>query len=111
MPKTRPVSIRMEDDLLKLVRENCGRNFNAYLEYLIMRGMICDLADLHLTFKNVSSNQNSQEQLETLPDLKQIQAGMVFLQEIVFKLALKQGFDEQELKKLYQAIQSQHNQN
>lgn len=35
---------------------------------------------------------------------------MVFLQEIIFKMALRQGFKEEELKQLHQAIQKKYEQ-
>lgn len=108
MAKSRPISVRLEDDLLKLVREYSGVNFNAYLEQLILRGMLMDLADLHLTFKNSDSEIN--QRLQKLDAIKELQAGMVFLQEIIFKMALRQGFKEEELKQLHQAIQKKYEQ-
>jgi hypothetical protein len=43
--------------------------------------------------------------------LSQVNAALAFIQEIVFKLALKQGFNEQDLKKIFQAAHAKYNQN
>ena len=35
----------------------------------------------------------------------------IFLQEVIFKIALKHGFEEKELRKLYQVIKTQNSKN
>ena len=104
------ITVRLDDELLKILKAQSTNNLTAQIELMIMKGLLVDLVDLEeraeLTEKLKIAAEGQLNNFE-----KETKTALIFLQEIVFKMALKQGFDENELKKLYQAIQSQHNQN
>ena len=45
MSKSRPFSIRIDEDLLKVINQHTSVNRNAYIENLILRGLMLDLND------------------------------------------------------------------
>ena len=55
-------------------------------------------------FKNFVNN--TRDEFE-----EQMKTSAIFLQEVIFKIALKHGFEEKELRKLYQVIKLQNSKN
>lgn len=104
------ISLRIDDDLLKVLKANSTGNLTAYIESLILKGLITDLAEVNQQikfgkdFKNFVNNR--QDEFE-----KEMKDATMFLQELVFQIALKHGFEEIQLKQLYQAIKNKNNQN
>ena len=101
------ISLRIDDDLLKVLKNNSTGNLTAYIEDLLLKGLITDLADVNQQikfgkdFKNFVNN--TRDEFE-----EQMKTSAIFLQEVIFKIALKHGFEEKELRKLYQVIKLQN---
>lgn len=110
MSKSRPFSIRIDEDLLKVINQHTSVNRNAYIENLILRGLMLDLNDT-IEKMDIKNQQLIMENDSNKIALSQVNAALAFIQEIVFKLALKQGFNEQDLKKIFQAAHAKYNQN
>ena len=104
------ISLRIDDDLLKVLKNNSTGNLTAYIEDLLLKGLITDLADVNQQikfgkdFKNFVNN--TRDEFE-----EQMKTSAIFLQEVIFKIALKHGFEEKELRKLYQVIKLQNSKN
>ena len=104
------ISLRIDDDLLKVLKNNSTGNLTAYIEDLLLKGLITDLADVNQQikfgkdFKNFVNN--TRDEFE-----EQMKTSAIFLQEVIFKIALKHGFEEKELRKLYQVIKIQNSKN
>ena len=104
------ISLRIDDDLLKVLKANSTSNLTSYIESLILKGLITDLAEVNhqiklgKDFKNFVNNR--QDEFE-----KEMKNATTFLQEVVFQIALKHGFKEKDLKQLYQAIRVRSNTN
>ena len=104
------ISLRIDDDLLKVLKANSTGNLTSYIESLILKGLITDLAEVNQQiklgkdFKNFVNNR--QDEFE-----KEMKNATTFLQEVVFKIALKHGFEEKDLKQLYKAIRVRSNTN
>ena len=103
------ISLRIDDDLLKVLKNNSTGNLTAYIEDLLLKGLITDLADVNQQikfgkdFKNFVNN--TRDEFE-----EQMKTSAIFLQ-VIFKIALKHGFEEKELRKLYQVIKLQNSKN
>ena len=93
--------------MLKVLKNNSTGNLTAYIEDLLLKGLITDLADVNQQikfgkdFKNFVNN--TRDEFE-----EQMKTSAIFLQEVIFKIALKHGFEEKELRKLYQVIKLQN---
>ena len=80
--------------MLKVLKNNSTGNLTAYIEDLLLKGLITDLADVNQQikfgkdFKNFVNNTRDEfeEQMKT--------SAIFFLQEVIFKIALKHGFEE-----------------
>ena len=102
--------LKIDDDLLKVLKNNSTGNLTAYIEDLLLKGLITDLADVNQQikfgkdFKNFVNN--TRDEFE-----EQMKTSAIFLQEVIFKIALKHGFEEKELRKLYQVIKLQNSKN
>ena len=98
------ISLRIDDDLLKILKEYSSNNLTACIESLIWKGLMTDLAEANqqLTMakasKNLESNQSNDFE-------KEMRVATVFLQEMVYKMSLKQGFKEEDIKQLHRMIQ------
>ena len=81
-----------------------SNNLTACIESLIWKGLMTDLAEANqqLTLakasKNLENNQSNDFE-------KEMRVATVFLQEMVYKMSLKQGFKEEEIKQLHTMIQ------
>lgn len=111
------ISLRIDDDLLKVLKDNSTNNFTAYVESLIIKGLVTDFAEISEQIKasrNLINNSENESKVEVNTLSKEFESDMrtatIFLQEMVFKIALKQGFNENDLKKLYSAIQKKFEQ-
>ena len=104
------ISLRIDDDLLKVLKNNSTGNLTAYIEDLLLKGLITDLAEVNeqikfgRDFKNFVNN--TRDEFE-----EQMKTSAIFLQEVIFKIALKHGFEEKELRKLYQVIKTKNSKN
>ena len=104
------ISLRIDDDLLKVLKNNSTGNLTAYIEDLLLKGLITDLAEVNeqikfgRDFKNFVNNTRDEFEAH-------MKTSTIFLQEVVFKLAIKNGLDEQELKKLYEVIKTRNSKN
>lgn len=102
------ISLRIDDDLLKILKDYSSNNLTACIESLIWKGLMTDLAEANqqLTLakasKNLENNQSNDFE-------KEMRVAIVFLQEMVYKMSLKQGFKEEEIKQLYTMIQKKFN--
>ena len=98
------ISLRIDDDLLKILKDYSSNNLTACIESLIWKGLMTDLpeANQQLTLpkasKHLENNQSNDFE-------KEIRVATVFLQEMVYKMSLKQGFKEEDIKQLYTKIQ------
>ena len=45
------ISLRIDDDLLKVLKNNSTGNLTAYIEDLLLKGLITDLADVNQQIK------------------------------------------------------------
>ncbi len=101
------ITMRLDDELLKVLKAQSTNNLTAQIELMIMKGLLVDLVNLEeraeLTEKLKIASEGQLNNFE-----KETKTALVFLQEIVFKMALRQGFKEEELKQLYQAIQKKY---
>ena len=67
------ISLRIDDDLLKVLKNNSTGNLTAYIEDLLLKGLITDLADVNQQikfgkdFKNFVNNTRDEfeEQMKT----------------------------------------------
>jgi hypothetical protein len=102
------ISLRIDDDLLKILKEYSSNNLTACIESLIWKGLMTDLAEanqqltLAKSSKNLENNQSNDFE-------KEMRVATVFLQEMVYKMSLKQGFKEEDLKQLHTMIQKKFN--
>lgn len=98
------ISLRIDDDLLKILKEYSSNNLTACIESLIWKGLMTDLAEANqqLTLAKASKNlENNQcNDFE-----KEMRVATVFLQEMIYKMSLKQGFKEEDIKQLHTMIQ------
>ena len=79
------ISLRIDDDLLKVLKNNSTGNLTAYIEDLLLKGLITDLADVNQQikfgkdFKNFVNN--TRDEFE-----EQMKTSAIFLQKLFLKL-------------------------
>ena len=99
------ISLRIDDELLKVLKENSTGNLTAYIEELLLKGLITDLAavneqiKLGRDFENFINN--TRDEFEA-----QMTTSITFIQDIIFRFAVKQGLGEQQLREHYEKLKA-----
>ena len=91
--------------MLKVLKDNSTGNLTAYIEDLLLKGLITDLAEVNeqikfgRDFKNFVNNTRDEFEAH----MKNFN---YFFTRSGFQISYKNGLDEQELKKLYEVIKT-----
>ena len=100
--KTKVVAVRVDQDFYELLKKNGGKNISEYIKNLIVKGMMCELDEIYQRAENFSVDSSS-ELSENNDD--NIMNALNFLQELTVRIAIKQGYRQEDIKAFYQNSQ------
>lgn len=100
--KTKVVAVRVDQDFYELLKKNGGKNISEYIKNLIVKGMMCELDEIYQRAENFSVDSLSKLS-ENNDD--NIMNALNFLQELTVRIAIKQGYRQEDIKAFYQNSQ------
>lgn len=100
--KTKVVAVRVDQDFYELLKKNGGKNISEYIKNLIVKGMMCELDEIYQRAENFSVDSSSKLS-ENNDD--NIMNALNFLQELAVRIAIKQGYRQEDIKAFYQNSQ------
>lgn len=100
--KTKVVAVRVDQDFYELLKKNGGKNISEYIKNLIVKGMMCELDEIYQRAENFSVDSSSKLS-ENNDD--NIMNALNFLQELTVRIAIKQGYRQEDIKAFYQNSQ------
>ncbi len=100
--KTKVVAVRVDQDFYELLKKNGGKNISEYIKNLIVKGMMCELDEIYQRVENFSVDSSSKLS-ENNDD--NVMNALNFLQELTVRIAIKQGYRQEDIKGFYQNSQ------
>lgn len=100
--KTKVVAVRVDQDFYELLKKNGGKNISEYIKNLIVKGMMCELDEIYQRAENFSIDSSSKLSEN---NNENVMNALNFLQELAVRIAIKQGYRQEDIKVFYQNSQ------
>lgn len=100
--RTKHLTVRIDTEVYELIKRHGGNNVSGYTKSLIYKGLMCELDEIYQRAENFSVDSSSK--LSENNDDKVMNA-LNFLQELTVRIAIKQGYRQEDIKAFYQNSQ------